>query len=122
MAVLDDVATRLRAAAVVEGATGWELALSFEPATPDKLVIVTETGGREPHPDFRYLSFQVRVRGAQFGYATAKTQIEAVRDALHNQTVGSGIYCYARSDVLMTGYDGNERPVLSLNFETMVAE
>lgn len=134
MALLDDIGDHLIAAGVVGGVTGWTLAKSFLPPSPDQVVALYETPGEAPdilRPGDSSTAFdkpglQVRVRGAAHDYATARTKIQAVFAALHQSepAVTSGepyiVYLYAvQSAPMPLGLDQSNRPELTWNFILM---
>lgn len=120
MALLEDIETFLTNAGVT---AGWTLYKSVMPPSPDKVIALFETGGWMPQTasDFPVLTFQVRVRAEEFGYAAARAKMEAILHALHNANITGYVYCFAmQSAPNFLGYDqqGN-RPDLSLNFRLM---
>ena len=122
MALLDDIETALSVAGLP--GSGWALKKSYMPDSPDKVIVIYETGGFEPAQSpglgARYPTFQAAVRGEKFGYAAAQTKLEAVYAALNNGAVSGLTYCYAmNSGPSMRGYDGKERPILAYDFKTM---
>lgn len=134
MALLDDIGDHLVAAGVVGGATGWTLAKSFSPSTPDKVVTLFETPGQTPEilrdgdgaPSYDYPGFQVRVRGTAMDYATARKKIYDIFVALH-QAEPDGVsgdptivYIYGvQSAPMPLGHDPSNRPELTWNFQIM---
>ena len=124
MALLDDIGTELTTAGVVGGATGWTLAKAFEPPTPDQVVTLYETGGGLPDQTdgtkYDLPTFQVRVRGDEFGYEDARTKMGDVFDALNDATISGYVFVFAaQSGPISLGHDGATRPLLTLNFVTM---
>lgn len=85
----------LTAAGVVEGSTGWTLAKSYMPLSPDKVIGLFETGGTAPltQIDADNPAFQVRVRGLPYGYQEARDKLTEIQNALHTaQGVFTGAY------------------------------
>ena len=66
MPLLDAVRDKLEADGVAGGSTAWELFSAFLPPTDDQVVVVFETGGRQPEADpvatrqYDFPSFQIR--------------------------------------------------------------
>jgi len=123
-ALLDDIGTALTTASVVGGATGWALAKAFEPPTPNRVVSVYETGGGEPDQTdgtkYDSPTFQVRVRGDEFGYSDARDKMDDVFAALNDATISGYVYVFARqSGPIPLGHDGNTRPLMTLNFQAL---
>lgn len=123
MALLDEIGDYLTAQGLVGGATGWTLALSQMPTSPDKIVAIFETPGRAPLPrvEMDMPAFQVRVRGTVRGYADARTKLAAVQAVLHGlaNTSLSGVYyvsILAQGSAISMGNDENNRPEISQNY------
>lgn len=124
MALLDDIATHLTNQGVVGGATGWEIKKSFLGPTPDKQIVLYETGGVQGDADegtqYDYPTFQVHGRGAVFEYDLLRVKMQEVYEALHDRSVSGFVYVYgSQSAPLPAGYDDNDRPQLTWNFTTM---
>lgn len=122
MALLDDLATALDAAAVTGGVTGWTATKAYMPNDPDKIVHVTETGGaasEQGETGYDHPSFQVLVRSSAFDYQGARTKADAVITALNNTQTGSTVFMFHRHAPLPIGYDQNDRPLISINFDAM---
>ena len=122
MAFLDDLATALDSASVTGGATGWATTKAFMPDSPDKVVHLTESGGNpseQGETGYDFPSFQAVVRSTQFDYEGARSKADAVVSALNNTQTGSTVYVYTRHAPLPIGYDQNNRPMISLNFDCM---
>jgi len=125
MSILDDIGTQLTTDGVVGGASGWTLAKSYQPATPDKMITIYETGGKEPDQTpgttHDFPTFQIRGRGVEFGYAALRTQMQAVFDSLNNATISGYVYIYAiDSGPIALRFDTAEnRPEMVWNFRTM---
>lgn len=123
--LLDDIGARLVAQNVAGGATGWNLAKSFIPETPDQVVSIMETGGQVPN-QFEtsaggIVTFQVQVRGAEFEYDVARTKMAAAFTALNQANIAGYVFVYAlQSAPLSLGIDQNNRPELALNFEARI--
>lgn len=134
MAFLDSVGSFLAAQNLVNGGTGWALFKGYVPETPNKCVVLSETGGFEPEDRsaIDYPTFQVFVRGEPIltanAYKDARERIELIYHALHEGDVPDGafspptyfVYCLAiQSAALALGQDNVERPRFSQNFKVM---
>lgn len=134
MGLLADVLDHLEAAGLVGGASGWARAAGYLPPTPDRVIAVFETPGPPPEvvkagstePAYDAPRFQVRGRGAPFGYEALRARMEDVYLALHDSTLSpaTGDPAYVRVDALQSGplslgLDENSRPGLTWNFETL---
>jgi hypothetical protein len=125
MSILDDLKSQLATDGVVDGATGWGCYLGGQPETPDKTITIYETGG-DGEPDqfsgteHTYPTFQVRGRGAAFGYEALRTKMQDVFNSLNNVDISGYVYVYpVDSGPIALGYDGNNRPQLVWNFKVM---
>lgn len=132
--LLDQIGNILINAGVVNGGTGWTLCQSFEPPTPDKVVVLYETPGEPPDivrptsPETAYdlPGIQVRVRGDVNKYKETTAKIREVFMALHGQEPGpvagelTCTFIYGiGSGPLPLGLDGSNRPELTWNFRVM---
>lgn len=119
--LLDDVEATLAAASLPPD--GWTLYKGILPPSPDRVVALFETGGYPPQTasDFPVVTFQVRVRGAAYGYAAARQVVEDVLAALHGAQPSGYVYVYAmQSAPALLGYDTQDnRPELAINFRAM---
>jgi hypothetical protein len=105
--------------------SGWSINVSTEPAEPDTVITLYDTGGDEPDTDELDLlrpTFQVRVRGDDYPVVYSKQ--EAIRDALilpgRIETADSvflGIFM--TSDILAIGRDDNDRHLLTANYRSI---
>lgn len=92
--------------------------------TPDRQIVVYDTGGLAANPAHRlnYYTFQTRVRGPKTGYSEAWARAKMVFDALvgiPSQDINGdhldGII--ARGDITFLLYDENERPHFIMNYQ-----
>lgn len=94
---------------------------------PDRAIGIFETGGfaNDGHESalIDRPTFQVRVRGPQGGYSTARAKIAAARTALEvgNTTLSGRRYVHivAQSEPASLGSDENGRPELVINFTAL---
>ena len=128
MALLDSLGSYLTTAGVVGGATGWTLALGWEPPTPDQTVTLIEAGGRATDPGVRHPRFQVRVRGSAHGYSSARTRIESVYSVLHDSAPGyesspssGAIQVQALDEPILIDTDELYRPIIVQRYEVLYA-
>jgi hypothetical protein len=107
------------------GTFGTDLFVSREPASPDAVVTVYDTGGFPPDPNagigLQYPTVQVRVRGVKGGYTAASVKARAVHDALHGVTEASWngsryLWVFGQQDPMFLGYDESDRPLFAQNF------
>jgi len=123
--LLDAIATALSDASIAGGSTGWDLTKGSIHEEGDKAVTILEAGGGVPDQDgsgaaeHDFPEFQIRVRGAVFGYEAARAKMKQVFDTLNNATVSGFVFIYANSSPLPLGLDDNNRPEIVLNFSAM---
>jgi len=108
------------------GTSGWAIYISQEPASPDEVVTLYDSGGPEPlylmdDTDLFRPNLQARIRGAAGGYLEAWAKAQEVADTLGHlapQTIGGTWYAgvWQQTEVTFLRYDDNNRPVLTVNF------
>jgi len=105
------------------GTFATDLFISKEPDSPDACVTIFDTGGQDPeaHHTYDYPTVQVKIRGDKQGYAAAFAKAQEVKEALHgltNETWNSTRYIQimCEGDIIFVGYDGKQRPELTINF------
>lgn len=114
--------------AIVDGVTGWTLRYGKMVSTPNRVVVLTDSGGQSPNPRWKidYPTFQARVRGGNGEYAEAYDKAKEVRNKLlgiDSQDLAGGdrlvsIICVG--DIGFMGYDENDRPEFSVNFRAII--
>ena len=95
------------------------------PDTPDNLLVIYETSGRDPDKcmdggKYEKPSFQVYVRNTS--YATGISNCEAIKDVLSlisNTTINDNFYLSIRQrgDIMRLGKDYKNRVEFTLNFD-----
>ena len=126
-----NIATILEAASpsigTFESSSGWSLRVGKEPQSPDTCIVITRSGGLPPNPKFLldYPTVQVRVRGSKGQYREAELKAYDVKDKLLgfvSADVGGDrwVSITMLSDIVFIGYDGNERPMFSVNFQMII--
>ena len=109
---------------VFAASTGWSIAISKEPTTPNTAITLYDAGNwAEANAKWLMdsLVVQVRVRGDVNGYLGAMTKAQEVKDTLLGltpQVVNTNDYrgIWQQTDILSLGYDDNNRPQLVQNF------
>lgn len=112
-----------------EASTGWSISIGVMPASPDTVIVVTQSGGKPADPKWLldYPNVQVRVRGPKGNWAQARQKIQDIKDLMlgrMSETQPSGdrwVSVRLLSDVVPLGYDSLSRPEFSVNF-TMIIE
>lgn len=107
--------------------TDWTIVISRMRPYPNKMISIYDQGGLPPEPglDINYPAIQIVVRGEPDGYKDAHTKARRIRDELlgmPSTTVNGDIWASVTmsSDILFVGYDDNERPLISLNFQLII--
>lgn len=135
MALLDDVKTVLITASVGVTDTSsedeWAIHLGRMPDDQSQVISIVELPGGQPETVWQvdYPSFQIHVRGKPYEYDIARTKIQAVFNALHNEdsTTSPGTFpgtAYinvlgATSGPIALGEDEHFRPVLAWTFNVI---
>lgn len=122
MTVLTDMESVLVTVGVPD--SDFTLTLGHLPDDQDRGVALYETPGGEPDQakdiNYDYPEVQLRVRGAQFGYAEAEAKWQAAFNALHNSTpTASWTYLYGRTSRPAVFYDDRDRPNFTSTFKGM---
>lgn len=133
--LITDVLDFLTAEGIIGGATGWTEAAGYLPPDPDQIIAVFETPGLVPEvvktgsveQAYDNPGFQVRGRGAEFGYDALRQKMGQVFRTLHGSalgpTTGDPLYVIVtalQSGPLPLGLDEqSSRPGLVWNFTAM---
>lgn len=126
--VSDDIVDILHNAEI--GVIGQDLFVAPPiPTTPDCCITIWDTGStNEPDPnylDYRYPTFQVRVRGEKEDRKKAVRFCNEIRNHLHywQGVVLNRRYLYilVMSEPVYIGYDELSRSLFSINFRTQLA-
>lgn len=121
-----DIAVYLGTAGVGEfnGSGDWAIFAHVEPATPNKVITVYDTGGEGPDTDeldLLRLTFQVRIRSES--YAEAHSRHESTRDVLLVGRIETSDSVYVgidmTSDIAPIGMDDNKRHILVANYRAI---
>lgn len=123
--LLELIGQYLVTAGLVGGETNWTLAIGWKPPTPDRVVVLTEYGGRPPdvRPRLDRQSIQVWVRGGLMSeagaYTEARRKIEDIRGALHGADITDLVAVTALQSVLPLGVDSGNNWEFACNFEVL---
>jgi hypothetical protein len=91
----------------------------------DQVVTIIEAPGEIPdqdasgEPEHNFPAFQVRIRGARFGYQVARVKAQEVFNSLNNADLSGFGYIFADNAPFFLQYDKNSRPELVVNFSSM---
>ncbi len=109
------------------GVSGWQLEIGAMPTTPDKIIMISDTGGQEPNPKYLidYPTCQVMVRGIVSGYLATFREAKAVKDLLlgvdaHVNKLDRIDGIIQNGDLGFVGRDESNRPLFSINFALFV--
>lgn len=129
--ILESVGTYLQTSG--QGTLGTSLFLSVMPESPDSVVAVYENTGNTPYFTMGAAAtaidrplIQVICRAGRGDYPTARDKADSIRSLLGavTQMTLSGLYVLRiepQGSVIPMGDDENLRPLVSVNFECMVA-
>lgn len=109
------------------GSTGWSIVINKLPSTPERIIMIRETGGKAPEPRLLldYPSVQVIVRGGESDYQVARDKSQAVKDVLlglPSQDLDGDRWVAINmiSDVTPLQSDQLQRPMFSVNFALII--
>ncbi|MGM0409191.1 MAG: minor capsid protein [Bacillota bacterium] len=109
-----------------------ETRLGKIPTEPDKVITFFDTGGmaeqnllNSDEQGLKYPTVQVRIRGTKNSYVDTRELAEDVYDNLHKlylENMNENLYkqVIAVGEPIWLGYDENNRPEWSINFELMM--
>lgn len=107
--------------------SGWTTEIGVMPKTPDKVIMISDTGGPTPNPKWLldFPTIQVMVRAGTNGYLIGWAEAKAVKDILlgcdsRNVNDDRWVAVNIASDLAFIGRDENERPLFSINFQLIV--
>ncbi len=107
---------------------GWTFEIGIMPKTPDKVIMISDTGqGNDPNPKWLldFPTVQVMVRGGASSYLATYTIYKAAKDillGLTSQAINSDRWNAVNisGDLGFIGRDENNRPMFSVNFQLIV--
>ena len=110
------------------GTSGWQTEIGAMPANPDKIIMITDTGGRTPNPKWLldYPTVQVMIRGIVSGYLVTAREGKAVKDlilGIDAFTTSEGdrwVSATMNGDLGFIGRDEEMRPMFSVNFALII--
>lgn len=107
--------------------SGWQIEIGAMPPTPDKIIMLSDTGGLEPNPKYLldFPTVQAMVRGVVSGYLATSREAKAVKDLclgtdafVHEGDRIDGII--QNGDLAFIGRDESNRPLFTINFALFV--
>lgn len=126
MSLASDIAGYLADSGIgtLGGNEDWSVYYGEQPAKPDNVVTVYQTGGAMGNPDARMYDPTIMVRVRARGHDDGNDKAEAVRDLLILPTarvIGDWLYTgfWLVSDVAKVGKDDNNRTEFTVNFRLM---
>lgn len=107
--------------------TGWSIHISKQPDKPDTAITIYDSGGRPKNPRWLldFPTVQVRVRGLVNGYLAARAKCEDIDNALvglPSQDLNGDRWTMLTqiSAPTFLGYDENQRPEFSMNYQLTI--
>lgn len=108
--------------------SGWQTEIGAMPKTPDKIIMISDTGGQDPNPKWLldFPTIQVMVRGIVSGYLATAREAKAVKDLLlgiDSFTTSEGdrwVSVTQNGDLGFIGRDETQRPLFSVNFALII--
>lgn len=107
--------------------SGWTIEVGVLPTAPDKVIMISDTGGLDPNPKWLldFPTLQILVRGIVSGYSTTWTEGKAVKDillGLSSTDVNGDRWDAVNivSDLAFIGRDESQRPQFTINFSLIV--
>lgn len=109
-------------------ASGWQTEIGAMPAEPDKIIMISDTGGQEPNPKWLldFPTIQCMIRGIVNGYLDTAREAKAVKDLIlgvDSFTTSEGdrwVSATMNGDLGFIGRDENMRPMFSVNFALII--
>lgn len=123
--ILNEVESRLVHLGISGIGGEWPVSKGFIPDKPDQVIVVFETPGRPPDArvDLDRPSFQIRVRGSEFGYIDAREKAQEIHLALHTfkgNLLGTRyVLITAAHSPWFLQHDRNNRPEFVQNFNCL---
>ena len=110
------------------GISGWQTEIGAMPKAPDKVIMISDTGGQDPNPKWLldFPTIQVMVRGIVSGYLATAREAKAVKDLLlgvTSFTTSEGdrwVSVTQNGDLGFIGRDEVMRPLFSVNFALII--
>ena len=106
---------------------GWNIVISRIIDDPNTLIVIYDSGGQSPNPQWlvNYPSVQVRVRGGANDYTATRAKCREIQDALlglNSQDINGDrwVSITQLGDINWVGYDSNNRPQFTLNFRLII--
>ncbi len=110
------------------GVSGWQIEIGAMPATPDRIIMISDTGGLDPNPKWLldFPTIQIMIRGIVSGYLVTAREAKAVKDIIlgvASFTTAEGdrwVSANMNGDLGFIGRDENMRPMFSVNFALII--
>lgn len=109
-------------------ASGWQIEIGAMPPDPDKIIMISDTGGQDPNPKWLldFPTIQIMIRGIVSGYLVTAREAKAVKDLIlgvASFTTSEGdrwVSATMNGDLGFIGRDENMRPMFSINFALII--
>ncbi len=109
------------------GVSGWQIEIGAMPDQPDKVIMISDTGGPEPNPKWLldFPTLQVMVRGIVSGYLATFREAKAVKDLLlgidaQALNLDRWVSVTQNGELMFIGRDETQRPMFSVNFALII--
>lgn len=110
------------------GVSGWQIEIGNMPDSPDRIIMISDTGGQDPNPKWLldFPTIQIMIRGAVSGYLITAREGKAVKDLIlgvASFTTSEGdrwVAANMNGDLGFIGRDENMRPLFSVNFALII--
>jgi len=109
------------------GVSGWAIEIGAMPDTPNKVIMISDTGGQTPNPKWLldFPTIQTLIRGEVSGYLDTFTEAKAVKDLLlgiDSQVLNGDNWngITLNGDLRFIGRDKSSRPMFSVNFALII--
>ena len=108
--------------------SGWQTEIGAMPSKPDKVIMISDTGGQDPNPKWLldFPTLQVMIRGIASGYLVTAREAKAVKDLILGIaafTTSEGdrwVSATMNGDLGFIGRDEDMRPMFSVNFALII--
>ena len=109
------------------GTSGWAIEVGAMPSSPDRVIMISDSGGRPANPKWLldFPNVQTMIRGKIGDYTATFAEAVAVKDILlgvdSQDLLGDRwVAINLMSDLAFVGRDSNERPLFSINWALII--
>jgi len=109
------------------GQADWAIYIGVQPVNPNRVIVITDSGGRTPDPRWllEYPSVQVSVRGGPSDYQAAALKCKEIRQillGLPSQDLNGDhwVSVLMAGDFAFVGFDATRQPEFVGNFNLII--